>query len=199
MRLKRRRTSRPASAMRTHPGPRRWRAAKAQQAAQAWKGIADVFGVTGAIQKGMAQASAQAEPGQATDAAGRAPVVQRPWHWARSSALDAGLRRRNQGLAPTAASNCRPAPSSAPTVAILPPDRRIRPRRESAGPGTLRPADMRGCTCRVKAAAGPVLPGRASGAHLVVDSTSERGGAAAAVRAGLPSGRVISTPNSRSR
>ncbi len=45
-------------------------AAKAQQAAQAWKGIADVFGVTGAIQKGMAQASAQAEPGQATEAAG---------------------------------------------------------------------------------------------------------------------------------
>ncbi len=41
-------------------------AAKAQQAAQAWKGIADVFGVTGAIQKGMAQASAQAEVGQAT-------------------------------------------------------------------------------------------------------------------------------------
>ncbi len=41
-------------------------AAKAQQAAQAWKGIADVFGVTGAIQKGMAQASAQAEAGQAT-------------------------------------------------------------------------------------------------------------------------------------
>jgi RNA polymerase subunit RPABC4/transcription elongation factor Spt4 len=45
-------------------------AAKAQQAAQAWKGIADVFGVTGAIQKGMTQASAQAEPGQATEAAG---------------------------------------------------------------------------------------------------------------------------------
>lgn len=41
-------------------------AAKAQQAAQAWKGIADVFGVTGAIQKGMAQASSQAEMGQAT-------------------------------------------------------------------------------------------------------------------------------------
>ncbi len=45
-------------------------AAKAQQAAQAWKGIADVFGVTGAIQKGMAQAATQAQPGQATEAAG---------------------------------------------------------------------------------------------------------------------------------
>ncbi|MBA3308319.1 MAG: zinc ribbon domain-containing protein [Chloroflexi bacterium] len=41
-------------------------AAKAQQAAQAWKGIADAFGVTGAIQKGMANAAAQAEAGQAT-------------------------------------------------------------------------------------------------------------------------------------
>ena len=41
-------------------------AAKAQQAAQAWKGIDDVFGVAGAIQKGMAQASAQVEAGQAT-------------------------------------------------------------------------------------------------------------------------------------
>ncbi len=40
-------------------------AAKAQQAAQAWKGIADVFGVTGAIQKGMAQATEQAAAGQA--------------------------------------------------------------------------------------------------------------------------------------
>jgi RNA polymerase subunit RPABC4/transcription elongation factor Spt4 len=34
-------------------------AAKAQQAAAAWKGIADAFGVTGAIQKGMAQAAEQ--------------------------------------------------------------------------------------------------------------------------------------------
>ena len=166
-------------------------AAKAQQAAHAWKGIADVFGVTGAIQKGMARASAQAEPGRRQRLPAPAPVAELPWLSARSSALDAACRRRNQGLAPAAASSCRPAPSSAPTAALLPPDRRIRPQRESAGPGTLGPADMRGVRVVVVAAAGPVLPGRASSAHLTIDSTSERGGAAAAVRAGLPSGRQI--------
>ena len=41
-------------------------AAQAQQSAAALKGIADVFGITGAIKQGMAQAQAQASAGVAT-------------------------------------------------------------------------------------------------------------------------------------
>jgi hypothetical protein len=47
-------------------------AAKAQQAAAAWKGVADVFGITGAIQQGIAAAAANA-PAQAAATAAAAP------------------------------------------------------------------------------------------------------------------------------
>jgi len=45
-------------------------AAKAQQAAVAWKGVADVFGITGAVQKGMANAAAQQQAQAGTGATG---------------------------------------------------------------------------------------------------------------------------------